>query len=101
MATAANNDVVDNGDFKQLSGTNQFTGASDVRIGWLRVPTWMVVHQQDPMGGSNYGGPVNFSTMNEEVIQRADRDQLMPLHAFSGVEQEHHEAFPFGIKPRV
>ena len=53
------------------------------------------------MGGSHYGGPVNFSTMNEEVIQRAYRDQLMAFHASSGVEQEHHEAFPFGIKPRL
>ena len=32
MATAAHNDVVDNGDLKQLSGATQFTGAPDFRI---------------------------------------------------------------------
>ena len=40
MAAAPDYDVVDNGDFKQLSGAIQFTGASDVGIRRLRVATY-------------------------------------------------------------
>lgn len=100
MAAAAHYDVIDSGDFEQLSGATQLTGAPDVRIGWLRIPRWDL-HQEDPMGGGNDGLSVDFPTLHEEAIQRADRVQLMALHSSSGVEQEHQLHFLLLAPPRL
>ena len=101
MAAVAHDDVVEKLYFEQLAGTHQVSGGPDVGLGWAGIATRMVVHHDDGVCRGNDCRPEGLPAVDQDLVQQAGRDQLMALHPATGVEQQNHEAFPIGIKPRV
>jgi len=68
----ADNDVVEDFDFEELSGAYQVACNLYVGFRWRRFPAWVVVREDNGGGIGHNGQPEYFTGRNENGIQRAD-----------------------------
>jgi len=91
-------DVIENVNLEQLTGTNEVASEANIGFGWTGFTTWMIVHQDDRGCACDDCETENFSRMNENSIHRADGNQVMAFDAAARVEDKHDQTFAFRIE---
>ena len=72
MIGIADDNVVENLDFKKLPSSNEVTSDFDVRLGWSRITTRMIVTNNDCRCACHDCQSENLPGMTEDCIHRSD-----------------------------
>jgi len=97
----SDNNVVENFDFQKLSGSNEVASDFDVRLGWSRVTTRMIVCNDDCRRTCHNCQSKYFPGMTKDRIHSANGHQIMTFDAPTCVEDENHQTFTFRIEVRM
>lgn len=100
VASVAHNNMVNDLNLEQLASTNHFPRGSEIRITRLGIAARMIVHQKYGMCRRHYSGAKKFTWVRKCLIQKTNRDNLMPQQSLSSVEQENCYAFAVGVEVR-
>jgi hypothetical protein len=84
----------------QLAGSDQVAGDFDVRLGRVGFAGGMIVHHHNSGRGRNHGNPEDFSRMDEDRVERANRDEVMAAYAAPRVQKQYRKAFALPVEKR-
>ena len=101
MRGTSDDDVVEDFDLEQLTGSDEVSGRADVRLAGSGITRRMVVSQNHRMGTGHDGHPENFPSMNEDGIQNSHPDDDVALDPATGVENEDYEELAIRIEVRI
>ena len=92
-------------DLEHLSGTDKFARDPDVRLGRGRVSARVVVRKHDGGGGGQDRQSEHLPRVNQDGVQRPNRDQLVALDSSAHVQEQDGKALAFrvevGVAPHV
>jgi len=97
----AHDDVVEDFDFKKLTGPNEVASDFDVGFGWCRFTARMIVREHDGGGAGHDCQPEYFPGMTQNCVHRSNGHQIVTLDSPTGVEDEYHQTFTFRIEVRM
>ena len=98
FAGAADDDVIEQFHFEQLSGPDEIARGANVRLAGRWVAAGMTVHEDDGRGRADDGCTIGFPGMDEQRVERAGADQHVALDVPAGVEQQNVQAFHVWIE---
>ncbi len=98
VAGVADNDVVEDFDFEKLAGADEVAGDSDVGLGGGGFAGGVVVHEHQRGGGGHDGEAEHWQRVDQERVVGADAEEVVGFDAAAGVEEQHREAFTFGVE---
>ena len=98
MIGIAHDDMVENVDFKKLACSDEITGDFDVRLGWGRITTRMIVCDDDCRRTCHNCQSKNLPGMTEDRVHRPNGHEVVTFNAPTSVENEDHQAFTFTIE---
>src|ERR1043166_4063568 len=61
----------------------------------------MIMHEDHCGGSADNSYAEYLPRMNQNSIQRAGGDEMMPFNHFAGIEQQHHHAFHIRVEIRM
>ncbi len=96
-----NDHVVEHFDLEELTGPDEFAGDADIRLGWRRIATWVIVREDDRRGIDHDRQPEDLAGVDQEGINGTDGHQVVALDPAAGVEDQDHHAFAFEIQERI
>jgi len=97
----SDDNVVENFDFEQLTGSNEITGNFYVGFRWSWITARVRMRDNDCGSTCHYCQPENLSRMTKDCIHRANGHQVVTFNASAGVEDEYHQTFTFRVEVRM
>jgi hypothetical protein len=101
MERVADDDMVENFDFKKLPSAYQVACNSDVGFRRRSLSARVIMREHEGGGRGHNGQPKDFAGMNQNRVLRADADQIMAFNTAAGIEHEHNKTFTFDGKIRM
>lgn len=98
MTAVADDHVVAHFDFQQLAGAYQIARDFNVRLGWRRLATGMIVHEHNGRSGERDRDSEHLARMYEYRIECADGHDMVATNSTACVEQQHRETFTFRVE---
>ena len=101
MRGASDDDVVEDFDLEQLTGSDEVSGCADVCLTGSGITRRMVVSQNHRMGTGHNGHSEDFPSVDEDGIQDAHSHDDVALDPATGVENEDYEELAIWIEVRI
>ena len=101
MVGISDDNVVENFDFEQLTGSNEITGNFYVGFRWSWITARVRMRDNDCGSTCHYCQSENFPRMTKDCIHRANGHQVVTFNTSAGVEDEYHQTFTFRIEVRM
>jgi hypothetical protein len=101
MGLVTENHMVQDTDSDQVSDIPKPPRELNILRAWSRIPTRVVVNEDNGCGGRRDRGTEHLAWVNERRGEGADGDELGALHAVLGVQQHSEEVLllPVGDVP--
>lgn len=87
----ADDDVVEDFDFEELAGADEFAGETDVAFGGHGVAAGVIVGEDDGRSIGDDGGAEDLPGMDEEGVEGAGGADMDPDEAAAGGQEEDVE----------
>jgi len=91
-------DVVEDFDFQELAGADEVAGYLDVGFRRGRFPARVVMGQDNRGGACDNRQTEHLAWMDEQRVDRADRNQMVAFDPAPGVHEQDAEALALGIE---
>lgn len=97
----SDNDVVDEFDSEELTGSDEVASDADVGIRWRGFSAGVIGHTDRGRRVGHDGHSEYIARMHEQGVHGSDAHQLMTADASAGIEDEDREILALGIEVRM